>query len=64
MIVRYSRIIRILYSFGFAVVNLLEAIVTMFTLGQWSPPWVMAYARWFALASFGLQKEEHDQDKD
>lgn len=55
MIVRHSRIVRILYNFGFAVINLLEAIVIMLALGQWSPNWVMAYARWFVSAPFGLR---------
>lgn len=52
MFTRYIRGIHLLYSFTFAVVNLLEAIVLMGTLGLWSPMWVMDFCSWFAKETF------------
>lgn len=48
----------ILYSLAFAVVNWLEATVSLATLGQWSPRWVMQFAGWCMRRKFakGLTK--------
>jgi len=39
------------YSFGFALVNFVEACVILLALGLWSPGWLTDYARWYALRS-------------
>ena len=39
----------IVYSFTFAVINWLEASITLLSLGQYSPMWCMKFAAWFAL---------------
>jgi hypothetical protein len=40
---------RRIYSIGFAVINFAEATVCLACLGQWSPRWVMSFAKWYAL---------------
>ena len=37
-----------MYSLYFALVNFAEAAVSLASLGQWSPNWVMPYAASFA----------------
>lgn len=40
------------YSLTFAVINWLEATVSLLALGLWSPNWVMRYAGWYVQRHF------------
>ena len=40
------------YSFVWALINFMEAVVILATLGKWSPGWVMSYCAWTMRRTF------------